>query len=87
MARYLGPKAKLSRREGTDLFLKSARRSLADKAKSAAPMDKAKSAAAMGKSKSSPAMGTKKKSAMMDSGMTKSPMKADTGSKMKKPLR
>ena len=33
MARYLGPKAKLSRREGTDLFLKSARRSLADKAK------------------------------------------------------
>ena len=26
MARYLGPKAKLSRREGTDLFLKSARR-------------------------------------------------------------
>ena len=24
MARYLGPKAKLSRREGTDLFLKSA---------------------------------------------------------------
>ena len=27
MARYLGPKAKLSRREGTDLFLKSARRS------------------------------------------------------------
>lgn len=33
MARYLGPKAKLSRREGTDLFLKSARRSLIDKAK------------------------------------------------------
>ena len=33
MARYLGPKAKLSRREGTDLFLKSARRSLADKCK------------------------------------------------------
>ena len=28
MARYIGPKAKLSRREGTDLFLKSARRSL-----------------------------------------------------------
>jgi len=28
-----GPKAKLSRREGTDLFLKSARRSIADKAK------------------------------------------------------
>ena len=33
MARYLGPKAKLSRREGTDLFLKSARRSITDKAK------------------------------------------------------
>ncbi len=33
VARYLGPKAKLSRREGTDLFLKSARRPLADKAK------------------------------------------------------
>jgi small subunit ribosomal protein S4 len=33
VARYLGPKAKLSRREGTDLFLKSARRSISDKAK------------------------------------------------------
>ncbi len=33
MARYLGPKAKLARREGTDLFLKSARRSIADKVK------------------------------------------------------
>jgi small subunit ribosomal protein S4 len=33
VARYLGPKAKLSRREGTDLLLKSARRSIADKAK------------------------------------------------------
>ena len=33
MARYLGPKAKLSRREGTDLFLKSARRSISDKVK------------------------------------------------------
>jgi small subunit ribosomal protein S4 len=33
VARLLGPKAKLSRREGTDLFLKSARRSIADKAK------------------------------------------------------
>lgn len=33
MARYLGPKAKLSRREGTDLFLKSARRGITDKAK------------------------------------------------------
>ena len=34
MARLLGPKAKLSRREGTDLFLKSARRAISDKAKS-----------------------------------------------------
>ncbi len=33
MARLLGPKAKLSRREGTDLFLKSARRAITDKAK------------------------------------------------------
>lgn len=33
MARYLGPKCKLSRREGTDLFLKSARRSLDSKCK------------------------------------------------------
>ena len=33
MARYLGPKAKLSRREGTDLLLKSARRAISDKAK------------------------------------------------------
>ena len=33
VARYLGPKGKLSRREGTDLFLKSARRSLDDKCK------------------------------------------------------
>ena len=33
MARYLGPKAKLSRREGTDLFLKSARRPIGDKSK------------------------------------------------------
>ena len=31
MARYIGPKCKLSRREGTDLFLKSARRSLESK--------------------------------------------------------
>ena len=37
MARYLGPKAKLSRREGTDLYLKSARRSIADKAKESKP--------------------------------------------------
>jgi small subunit ribosomal protein S4 len=33
VARQLGPKAKLSRREGTDLFLKSARRAIGDKAK------------------------------------------------------
>ena len=33
MARYLGPKAKLSRREGTDLYLKSARRAISDKSK------------------------------------------------------
>jgi small subunit ribosomal protein S4 len=33
VARNLGPKAKLSRREGTDLFLKSARRAIGDKAK------------------------------------------------------
>jgi small subunit ribosomal protein S4 len=33
MARYTGPKLKLSRREGTDLFLKSARRSLDSKCK------------------------------------------------------
>jgi small subunit ribosomal protein S4 len=34
MARYLGPKCKLSRREGTDLFLKSGIRSFDDKCKS-----------------------------------------------------
>ncbi|MBX3622084.1 MAG: 30S ribosomal protein S4 [Rhizobacter sp.] len=33
MARYLGPKGKLARREGTDLFLKSARRPIGDKVK------------------------------------------------------
>ena len=33
MARYIGPKCKLSRREGVDLFLKSARRSLDSKCK------------------------------------------------------
>jgi small subunit ribosomal protein S4 len=33
VARLLGPKAKLSRREGTDLFLKSARRAISDKSK------------------------------------------------------
>ena len=33
MARYIGPKCKLSRREGTDLYLKSARRSLDSKCK------------------------------------------------------
>jgi len=34
MARYIGPKCKLSRREGTDLFLKSRARSLESKCKS-----------------------------------------------------
>ena len=33
MARYIGPKCKLARREGTDLFLKSAGRSLDSKCK------------------------------------------------------
>lgn len=33
MARFIGPKGKLARREGTDLYLKSARRPLADKVK------------------------------------------------------
>jgi len=33
VARYLGPKAKLARREGTDLYLKSARRAISDKSK------------------------------------------------------
>ena len=33
MARYLGPKCKLSRREATDLYLKSARRPLDSKCK------------------------------------------------------
>ena len=33
MARYIGPKCKLARREGTDLYLKSARRSLESKCK------------------------------------------------------
>jgi small subunit ribosomal protein S4 len=33
VARYLGPTGKLSRREGTDLYLKSARRAISDKVK------------------------------------------------------
>ncbi|NBT78340.1 MAG: 30S ribosomal protein S4 [Betaproteobacteria bacterium] len=33
MARYIGPRCKLSRREGTDLFLKSSRRALDSKCK------------------------------------------------------
>jgi len=37
MARYLGPKCKLSRREGTDLFLKSSVRSLQAKCKLETP--------------------------------------------------
>ena len=36
MARYLGPKCKLSRREGTDLFLKSGVRALDSKCKAEA---------------------------------------------------
>ena len=37
MARYLGPKLKLSRREGTDLFLKSGVRPLESKCRAEAP--------------------------------------------------
>ncbi|MEL7044905.1 MAG: 30S ribosomal protein S4 [Pseudomonadota bacterium] len=37
MARYLGPKCKLARREGTDLFLKSGVRALDSKCKPEAP--------------------------------------------------
>jgi small subunit ribosomal protein S4 len=37
MARYLGPKCKLSRREGTDLFLKSGVKPLESKCKSEVP--------------------------------------------------
>ena len=37
MARYIGPKCKLSRREGTDLFLKSGVRSLESKSRQSAP--------------------------------------------------
>lgn len=37
MARYLGPKCKLSRREGTDLFLKSSVRSLESKCRIESP--------------------------------------------------
>jgi small subunit ribosomal protein S4 len=37
MARYLGPKVKLARRERVDLFLKSARRPLSEKAKADRP--------------------------------------------------
>ncbi len=37
MARYLGPKCKLSRREGTDLFLKSGVKSLEQKCKLGVP--------------------------------------------------
>ena len=36
MARYIGPKCKLSRREGTDLFLKSGVRALESKCKAEA---------------------------------------------------
>ena len=37
MARYIGPKCKLSRREGTDLFLKSGIRPLESKCKAEQP--------------------------------------------------
>jgi len=37
MARYIGPKCKLSRREGTDLFLKSRARPLDSKCKLETP--------------------------------------------------
>lgn len=37
MARYIGPKCKLSRREGTDLFLKSGVRPLESKCRQSAP--------------------------------------------------
>ena len=37
MARYIGPKCKLSRREGTDLFLKSGVRPLESKCKAENP--------------------------------------------------
>ena len=37
MARYIGPKNKLSRREGTDLFLKSGYRSYDSKIRSENP--------------------------------------------------
>ncbi|MEJ6656016.1 MAG: 30S ribosomal protein S4, partial [Pseudomonas sp.] len=37
MARYIGPKCKLSRREGTDLFLKSGVRALDSKCKLESP--------------------------------------------------
>ena len=46
-----------------------------------------KAMTSMDKGKSAAPMGTKQKAAMMDSGMTKPRMKADTGSKMKKPVR
>ena len=37
MARYIGPKCKLARREGTDLFLKSGVRALDSKCKADTP--------------------------------------------------
>lgn len=48
MARYLGPKAKLSRREGTDLFLKSGVKPLESKCKLESPPG-AKAAARRGR--------------------------------------
>ena len=57
MARYLGPKLKLSRREGSDLNLKSARRSFDSKVKSAEvkPGQHGSSAATMQKLAAAPA--------------------------------
>ena len=37
MARYIGPKCKLARREGTDLFLKSAAKPIESKCKFQVP--------------------------------------------------
>ncbi|MCG8382349.1 MAG: 30S ribosomal protein S4 [Gammaproteobacteria bacterium] len=46
MARYIGPKCKLSRREGTDLYLKSGLRAYEDKCKSETPPGAAQAARA-----------------------------------------
>jgi hypothetical protein len=70
-----------------DSSMKKPSKSITSMGKAKSPaMDKAKSPA-MDKAKSPASMGNKRKSAMMDSGMTKPAMKADTASRMKKPLR